>query len=236
MAAHGLTNEEKTRLAAGLRAAFMVPIIDDVEDFVWEAVFHYVKGLELYDPYSVGRNKQLFDVVAKDGRGWSLKTLVCSSLDAGSKFEFVIQRADIFKKAELLGFDELSRNSDAADLGAALIRHWNAKFMTDAEAQDVTDPRLVVLLKRRDRKRFTYVEKTYHPFDEGQFQWKWTAKKDGGDGAGLQGSLDGRVRLKWYFGQKQLFEVCTVPNEAYTFDLAWTPKTLDEFVELFSKP
>lgn len=230
MQAYELSESEKTRLSAALLASFSVPIIDDVEDFVWEAVFHYAKQLSLYDPYTVGRTKQLFDVVdRKTSRGWSLKTLLCSA-GVGAKFEFVIQRADIFKKAELLGYTELSRSSDAADLGAALIKHWNAKFEIDSLAQGVKDPRLVVLLKSRDRKQFTYIETPYSRFDEKEFTWKWAADKSGANGAGLQGTKGGVVRLKWYYGQKQLFEVCTVPKEAYTFKLDWTRKSMEEFV------
>ena len=234
--AYSLSAEEKKRLAAGLTAAFVTPIIDDVEDFVWEAVFHYVKGIKLYDPYTVGRTKQLFDAVGPGGCSWSLKTLVWPSLEVGSKFEFVIQRADIFKKAELLGFSELSRQSSAADLGAALIRHWNAKFDIDSEAQKVKDPRLAVLLKQRDRKRFTYIETPYERLNEKEFTWKWTETKEGTEGAGLQGTKNGAVRLKWYFGQKQLFEVCTIPAEAYTFTLDWARMSLPDFVTLLSSP
>src|SRR5450759_3445225 len=124
-----LTKSEKTRLRNGLQAAFEIPIIDDVEDYVWEAVFHYVKNIPLKNPITQGRTKELFDAVAPDGRGWSLKTLLCSNQDVGSNFEFIIQRADIFKKAVNLGFAAgLHANSVTDDLGKAIVRHWNAKF------------------------------------------------------------------------------------------------------------
>jgi hypothetical protein len=97
--AYPLTQVEKARLRLTLAAAFTVPIIDDVEDFVWEAVFHHVKNIRLPDPITEGRTKLLFDAVASDGRGWSLKTLLWNQHLPGSNFEFVIQRADVFKKA-----------------------------------------------------------------------------------------------------------------------------------------
>jgi len=228
-----LTPKEKRRLSLALVAAFSVPVIDDVEDFVWEAVFHYVKGLELYDPYTRGRTKELFDVVAPGGRGWSLKTLVCANLDVGSRFEFVIQRADIFAKAAALGFDELARNSDPEHLGAALIRHWNNKFELDASEQGVKDAREAILVKRKDRKKFVYVEVPCSILKEAEFTWHWTERK-GLAGKGLQGSKGGQVRLKWYYGQKQLFEVRTIPPEAYTFTLAWTRRSMGEFIAALS--
>ncbi len=137
-----LTDAEKNRLLASLQAAFTIPLIDDVEDFVWEAVFHYVKEIRLPDPIVEGRTKRLFDAVAPDGRGWSLKTLVRSNFSPGIRFEFVIQRANIFQKAPILGFPEgLNASSPVANLGRALIRHWNQKHLGDCRVQKLTDPR-----------------------------------------------------------------------------------------------
>lgn len=186
--AYSLANEERSRLRAGLEAAYTVPIIDDVEDFVWEAIFHYVKNLNLPDPIEDGRTKRLFDAVASDGHGWSLKTLVRNRLIPGSSFEFVIQRADIFKKATLLGFAKgLNARSDVQELGAALIRHWNAKFQADQVAQGVKDPRIAILLKNSARKKFVYVEFAYPPLDETHYTWRWAKE----DGLGLKGFRNG---------------------------------------------
>jgi len=225
---HSLDSAEKDRLRRGLEAAFTVPIIDDVEDFVWEAVFHYVKKLRLPDPIAEGRTKQLFDAVAPDGTGWSLKTLVWNRLTQGSSFEFVIQRADIFKKAKDLGFpDGLNPKSDVGTLGAALIRHWNLKFRKDLSAQRVRNPRIAILLKNVARRKFVYVEFGYPPLKEREYVWRWSRE----DGLGLQGVKDGRVRLKWYHGQKQLFQVYQIPEQAYSFELAWERASLTAFVE-----
>lgn len=226
--AYSLTEEEKTRLRAGLLAAFEIPIIDDVEDYVWEAVFHHVKGIRLADPITEGRTKQLFDAVAPDGRGWSLKTLVWSNQEIGASFEFVIQRADIFKKAVELGFaDGLHAKSAPKDLGKALVRHWNAKFQKDSKGQKVTDPRVCVLLKDLSRKNFTYVEFGYPPLKEIDYTWHWSKA----DGLGLKGFRGEQVRFKWYHGQKQLFEVFQIPKEAYKFKIEWRRAALKDFVE-----
>lgn len=223
-----LTKSEKARLRIGLRVAFAIPIIDDVEDYVWEAVFHYVKNIPLKNPITQGRTKELFDAVAPDGRGWSLKTLLCSGQEVGSNFEFVVQRADIFKKAIDLGFPAgLHAHSAPKNLGKALVRHWNAKFQKDSKAQKVTDARICILLKNRPRKDFTYVEFGYPPLNEKGYEWSWSKQ----DGLGLKGFREQQVHFKWYHGQKQLFEVFQIPKEAYKFQLDWKRMELKDFME-----
>jgi hypothetical protein len=133
-----------------------------IEGFVWEAIFHYVKGIELSDSLSSGRTKLLFDAVAADGRGWSLKTILKNNITPGTSFEFVIQRADIFTKSHQLGFPEgLTQNSLPGDLGTAIIRHWNQKFQNDCRKQNVRDPRLAILLKNKTRQNLSYLELAY---------------------------------------------------------------------------
>lgn len=230
--AHIISDSEKLRLRHALSVAFSTPLVADVEGFTWEAVFHYVKGLRLPDPISEGRSKLLFDAVSGDGLGWSLKTLLWNQLTVGASFEFVIQRADTFKKADSLGYPKgLSRESDPQSLGNALIRHWNAKLEADATAQEVKVPRLAVLLKNRARERFVYVELDYPPFDETQFVWRWSRD----DGFGLQGSREGRVRLKWYYGQKQLFQVYEIPQQVFSFEIQRKPRVLKEFMDSFGE-
>jgi len=216
--AYSLSQEERSRLAEAVRAAFAVPFLADVEGYIWEAVFHYVKGLAMPDPVLVGRRKLLFDAVSDDGRGWSLKTLLWRHLGVGASYEFVVQRADIFKKAAYFGFPAgLDAQSSPADLGCALIRHWNQKFEQDSIRQGVTDPRVSMLLKSLARDRFTYVEYAYPPLDEDEFEWRWTDSNH----VGLQGFHGGKVRVKWYHGQKQMFEVQQVPESAFFFEVEW---------------
>lgn len=231
--AYSLSAAEKGRLREGLLAAFSVPVIDDVEDYVWEAVFHHVKNIELVDPIKQGRTKQLFDAVAEDGRGWSLKTLVWENQEIGSSFEFVIQRADVFKKARDLGFSRgLSSSSAPRSLGKALVRHWNAKFEKDSAEQDVSDPRVCILLKDSARRNFTYVEFAYPPLKEDDYTWRWART----GGAGLKGIRDDRTRFKWYHGQKQFFEVFQIPEQAYKFELDWRRPSLKDFIKKALEP
>lgn len=225
--AYRLSGAEKTRLTAGLEAGFTVPIIDDVEDYVWEAIFHHVKGIDIPDPITEGRTKRLFDAVTPDGRGWSLKTVVWAHREVGAPVEFVIQRADIFAKAAQLGYlSGLSATSEVEHLGAALIEHWNQKYKLDSGVQGVKDARLAILLKDVTRKKFTYIELEYPPLSPEDYTWSWSRK----GGRGLKGHKDGKVRFKWYYGQKQLFEVIAIPPEAYSFALNWRRATLRDFV------
>lgn len=225
-----LTKAARARLHIAIRIGLSIPFVEDIEDFMWEAVFHYVKSVRLPDPIREGRSKRLFDCVdPKAHRGWSLKSLQWNTLEVGTPFEFVIQRADIFKKAKQLGFDALSPNSPEQDLGLALIRHWNGKLSKDAQVQGVADSRMATLLKSRDREHFVYVEVEYPPLNPADFEWRWSDPTK----QGLQGWRNGVLKLRWYPNQKQLFECFNIPEESYHFTVTWTRLALPEFVDLF---
>jgi hypothetical protein len=223
------SEEEKQRLAEGLATAYRIPFIDDVEDYVFEAILCHMKRLSLVDTIEVGRNKLLFDVVAPDGRGWSAKTLMVAPgvITPGGRFELVIQRASIFGKAAALGFpDGLSLESPVENLGKALIEHWNQKFNADSIEQKVTDPRIAILLKDRTRRNFGFLEARYPPFEANNYRWAWSK----GAGKGLQGSDDEGLCFKWYPNQAQFFEVFTVPADAAFFEVRWSRLTMDELI------
>ena len=42
-----LTNEEIERLRQGIIATIASPVIGSIEDYAWEAIFHYVKNLPI---------------------------------------------------------------------------------------------------------------------------------------------------------------------------------------------
>ncbi len=42
-----LTDDEKERLRQGVQAALVIPFIDGIKDFVWEAIFSFTKGLPI---------------------------------------------------------------------------------------------------------------------------------------------------------------------------------------------
>lgn len=221
---------EQERLKQGILAGFSIPLIDDVEDYVFEVILCHMKSVPLIDPIEEGRKKLLFDVVAPDGRGWSVKTLKVSqkTLQPGGKFEFVIQRANIFKKAHDLGFKHgLTRESRPPELGRALILHWNKKFEEDSAKQKVTKPLIAMLLKDKRRRKFAFVEMPYHKLDPDDYIWDWSKK----GGAGLKAcDKHGTERFKWYFGQTQFFEVLTVPNNAVLFGVDWRRHSLNELM------
>ncbi len=218
-----LNSDEEERLREGILAGFSVPLIDDVEDFVFEAILCHMKGI----PLASIRNKRLFDIVAPDGRGWSAKTLKVSrnQLKVGGKFELVIQRADVFAKAAQLGFPRgLSARSSEADLGRAVITHWNRKYDGDLAFQKVKDPRVAILLKDEARRNFAYVEMPYPRANPADYTWQWSRQ----DGKGLKGFKNHDEYYKWYHGQKQLFEVFRVPKGASFLSVEWRRQTISE--------
>ncbi len=147
-----LTSCERKKLKKALRAVYTIPFIDDVEDFIWEAIFCYVKDIPLADPLTNIRKKRLFDIVDSSASiGWSAKALQ-KEVRPHCKFEWVIQRADIFTKSQELGFNSLSVASPTRDLGLALWRHWYGKVDGDAKEQSVTDKSVCILVKSKDRK------------------------------------------------------------------------------------
>jgi hypothetical protein len=70
-----LTENEIERLKQAIIATIASPVIGSIEDYTWEAIFHYIKDIPLSDP-ALGRSKLLYDAVdATTATGWSLKSL-----------------------------------------------------------------------------------------------------------------------------------------------------------------
>ena len=53
-----LTNKEIERLKQAIIATVASPVIGSIEDYAWEAIFHYVKNIPLTDPVQ-GATKKL---------------------------------------------------------------------------------------------------------------------------------------------------------------------------------
>ena len=116
-----LTENETQKLRQAIIATIASPLIGSIEDYTWEAMFHYVKDINLSDP-ALGRSKLLYDAVDfATSTGWSLKSLQLNNLTSVNTFSFVIQRADIIKKATQLGFPSLTELSSPTDLGNEYI-------------------------------------------------------------------------------------------------------------------
>lgn len=201
---YSLTPDELARMKKGLQVAMSIPFIDDIEDYILEAIWEYAKSIDGIDPFFNIRSKKLYDVVDTNTKiGWSVKSLQWSFYN-NCEFELVIQRADVYKKAHDLGFESLDSNSDPNRIGAALLKHWNDKVLADAVAQSVTSKRVMVLLKSLDKKNFAVFEEDIKLYQPDEIEWQWTnARKNG-----LQGirKSDNMMIYRWYPSQKQFFE------------------------------
>ncbi len=223
-----LNSVEENRLREAIVVGLATPYIDDIEDFVWEAVFCHLKQLTLQDTLKFTRKKTLFDVVdTVNSIGWSAKSLQWN-ITPECEFEYVIQRADIFKKSTVLGYGRLDITSHVDTLGAALLTHWHSKIETDAMIQKVEHKRVCILLKSKRRDRFVYFEDDLVQYAPEDLYWKWTDDTK----TGLQGvrRSDGRVVYRWYPNQKQLFERIQLPPSARIFKLTSNRLSLDEYV------
>lgn len=218
-----LTELEIEIIKESVQAAYLIPFIDDVEDFVWEAVWYETKGLLLNQ--RLARSKKLFDVVDTVTKiGWSAKTLVVPDTATNRQIEFVIQRADIIKKQEKLGFTGLSiEASPPQDLGNAVLTHWRNKVDEDAKLQQVTDQRLAILLKSKSLTSFAVIEDVLAVPSNDEISWFWT---DANTKVGLQGRniTNGLIQYRWYRNQTQLFERLAITDDAKRFEI--DPKML----------
>jgi hypothetical protein len=227
-----LTNNEIERLKQAIIATVASPVIGSIEDYAWEAIFHYVKDIPLTDP-ALGRSKLLYDAVdIVTKTGWSLKSLQLSNLKIGSTFFFVIQRADIISKADQLGFPGLTELSPPEELGAAIIQHWNEKLITNQSLQGVENSYESILLKTIKGNEYVYCEYPLYPLDPTIFNWAWTVnKKTGKSGAGLQGGVGDNVDLVWYKNQKQLFKARIIPEAAVRINIQRTRLNPENYVK-----
>lgn len=58
-----LTTDEMNRLISALKVAIAIPFIDDIEDYIAEAIWKYTKNIDGIDPLYNIRSKSLYDVV-----------------------------------------------------------------------------------------------------------------------------------------------------------------------------
>ena len=216
-----ITNDELTYIEHGVLAAWTIPLIDSIEDYVWESIFAHALHIPISDPLFNLRKKLLFDIVdTATNRGWSAKA-VQHNFSPDCIFELVIQRADIVKKARQLGFPQLTLASPPQDLGAALLTHWYQKVDTDATIQGVTEKRICILVKSKNHKRYAVIEEELARYLPEDLDWQWTNATH----TGLQGIRrhDGFCVFRWYPNQKQLFERFSLRNAG---EFTITPKRL----------
>lgn len=225
-----LTDEELDRMKSGLKTAMAIPFIDDIEDYILEAIWEYARDIDGIDPFYNIRSKKLYDVVdTKTKIGWSVKSVQWAFYD-GCQFELVIQRADVFKKAESLGFPPLDKNSDPDIIGAALLKHWEQKVIEDAVEQGVTSKRIMVLLKSEDKKRFAVLEEDIKQYSADEIKWQWTNSQKNG----LQGlrKSDNFCVYRWYPSQKQFFERFILSDTSQKINISPVRLTKGQVVDL----
>jgi len=213
-----LTAQQNLLLKKGLQAAMATFFVDGVEDFVWEAIFSYAKGIKITDLLNQKRAKLLFDVVdTKNKIGWSAKTVLTTSFSSGHEVELVIQRADILGKNS-----SLSKNTSPEILGKTILEHWNRKIENDSVAQNVNDKRVCILLKARDYAQYAYMEESLEQYKVNQIDWTWTDDNK----KGLQGrrKKDNKVVFRWYASGGQLFERFVLPENLEVIKI--NPKVL----------
>lgn len=210
------TNELK-RMEYGLKVAMSIPFIDDIEDYIVEAIWEYAKNIDGIDPLYNIRSKKLYDVVdTKTKRGWSVKSIQWAFREE-CEFELVIQRAAVYKKAEALGFEPLDSNSDPNRIGVALLKHWNNKVNEDAISQGVDDRRIMILLKTEDKQKFAVLEEEIKQYTPDELYWEWTNKSKNG----LKGyrKSDNMCVYRWYPSQTQFFERFVLPKGTQTINI-----------------
>ena len=213
-----LSDKELSRMKAGLRAAIAIPFIDDIEDYIVEAIWEYTKEIEGIDPFYHIRSKKLYDVVDNRTKtGWSIKSIQWPFYN-NCEFELVIQRADVFKKALNLGFESLDINSEPNLIGAALLKHWQLKVLEDAAAQEVNSKRILVLLKTIDKKQYAVFEEDIRQYAPTELYWEWTSPSKNGL-KGYQRS-DQRCVYQWYPSQKQFFERFVLPESTQKIEIS----------------
>ncbi len=227
-----LSQENQERLIKGLQVAVSIPLLDSIEDFVWESIFCYMKDIPLVDPFKNTRSKRLYDITDPLNHiGWSAKALQWS-LKSGGEFEIVIQRADILKKADDLGFVGLNINSDPNMIGAALLKHWQNKVDEDAKIQDVKDKRVCILLKNKTCTKFAYIEEEIASYNIDELRWEWADDKK----VGLKGirKTDDFCVYKWYHNQTQLFERFKFHPDSQIYNIDLRRFSINEFIELIN--
>lgn len=226
-----LSEAQLERFKKALLTAIAIPFIDDIEDFIVEAIWEYAKNINGPDPFFNVRSKRLYDVVDPSTHvGWSVKSLQWPFYP-GCEFELVIQRADVYKKAQALGFDHLDGNSDPNLIGKALMRHWANKVNEDAACQSVRSKRIVVLLKTENKKKFAIYEDDIVIHKEDDLRWEWANATK----SGLKGmDSNGFCVYRWYSSQKQLFERFSLPQMVQQFAIVPHRLTKECIVELVS--
>jgi hypothetical protein len=207
-----MTNEFKQNIKDYVQVILSMPFAGKLNGENWEYL--------VSDAYGITHipTKLLYDVVdLKNSIGRSVKT-IRGPVAHGARVEPIIARADIYSKANELGYDDLSDKDHPQYLGNALIRFWNGKMTDHADLLGIKTKKISMLVKSFDLTQFAYFEKDLEPYYEDNFVWKWTDERR----VSLIGTPKGKDywKFKWTPKGQQLFERWLIPKNAYLFEVS----------------
>ena len=218
-----MTKEFKKNIKENVKLVLSMPFAGKLVGENWE---HLVA--DAYTIFHVPK-KLLFDVIdTKTRTGLSVKTIF-GDPSIGARVEPIIARANIFSKANELGFDDLSINDHPQYLGNALIRFWNNKVETDAKKLKIKKRKISILVKSKNLDKFAYFEKNIDYYNENDFEWAWTDNKK----LGLQGKKKDTDywKFRWSSHENQLVERWLIPRNSFIFKIKPKKFTMDELKE-----
>lgn len=232
-----LDDNQIDKLKKAVEAVLRIPVIDGVEDYIWEAIFCYVKDIAPVDPLTNTRSKKLFDIVhSATGVGWSAKALSATlqPKEIDKSIEIVIQRAHLSTEAA-----SFLTNPDpilsAKIVGESVLAHWRSKVSQDLADQKIASPRVCILVKCKHLKAIRYHEDDLTLPDPSQIVWQWSNDQR----RGLQGfdPESNKLIYRWYPSQKQLFEVFYLSTRSPYIPLSQQDRRipLDEFFDLVGR-
>ncbi len=209
-----MTDNFKKVIKENVEVILSMPFAGKLNGDNWEYLVS-----DAYDIFHIP-TKLLYDVVdLESGIGRSVKT-IRGSVAIGARVEPIIARADVFGKANELGYADLSANDHPQYIGNALIRFWNDKVENHADLLGIKTRKISVLVKSDDLTQFAYFEKSIDRYEEDDFTWAWTDDQK----VGLQGKIKNTDywKFKWNPKYMQLFERWLIPKNAYIFEI--TPR------------
>jgi len=128
---------------------------------------------------------------------------------------------------------------------------WHDKLDKDILSQGVKEGYLTILVKSDDRKQYIFVQEPIPRFELNDLTWAWTEPKESKGkktkvskqevlveaatdekhlGLQARSKSTGRIVLKWYIGQKQLFQCMTIPTNAPRFAISPRRIEMDSFI------
>ena len=96
--------------------------------------------------------------------------------------------------------------------------------------QNVTDRRVMVLLKTEDKRHFAVFEEDIKQYTPEEMFWEWTSASKNG----LKGyrKSDGMCIYRWYPSQTQFFERFVLPKGTQTIDITPVRMSKSQVVDI----